>query len=760
MDISLHRHSLIVTLKPSHVIINNTTHLLYILPELRNVNQPDSIQTLDTSNTNILSLCSSGNKPIANWTIDPDSERLAYVVRVSTTDCQLVDAHSKWSLPILLNFVRRSFSLPLYDTNAMTTPTYVPCILTTHEMEGVTFVVINTDPSPRFLVHNLCPMVLSIREAHSRSFHAHPQVMCPNSQVAFEPPTLAMQYPLIKEWAESESEDIQRVQFKQLSDIPFQIGRQSHDSHVTCWSDPFKISATSCIEDVVIPQLTETVDIIPKIVNRTTTITIVLKEQSHKMAFIDGVIESTLLFSLDLLLQQVVIALDVETTDHIQPVLISSFDNVHAKVLQSVCENKIDVVVESLQIDASFAQPSQVVLCPRASHDPPTTLLKSHPPPFVCFSIALSRDLLFSDVHISLQPVTLQVNDVLILKLIDALINCRPPDAFNNLLRPSHAHSSAQLVPLEVIAEAQRDRLPVMLRKLHISPIGVYLTAHTSKFVNLSCDDSALQFSVILLTDSYTNTAELSQLLSMHYITGLVMQLGWVLGSLDILGNPSLLLHRLQTGLHNFVYLPYEGLTRGPGFFMLGVGRGVSSLLANVSGGMLRVVTNFSSSVASNMERFSLDSDHISYQQALRQSRSQSTSGIGSGLSGGVSSFGMSLMSAVAGVVDQPMQTIQQSQSGDIGSYTQQMIMGVGKGLLGLVTKPVGGAFQLVSQTGQGLLNTSGLVHTPSVKNNGPLINCQRLLRTELSSSVDKYMRYYVLVEIAKLDYVKEFGIG
>ena len=760
MDISLHQHSLMVTLKPSHVITNNTTHLLYILPELQNVTQPDNIQTLDTSDTNTLSLCPFDSKPIANWTIGHDSERLAYVIRVSTTDSQLVDVHSKWSLPILLNFVRRSFSLPLYDTNAVTTPTYVPCILTTHKMEGVTYVVIDTDPSPRLLVHNLCPMILNIREAHSHPFHAHSQGVCPNSQVAFEPPTLAMQYPLIKEWAESESEDVQRVQFKQLSDIPFQIGRQSHDSHVTYWSDTFKINVTNCIEDVVIPQLAETLNIITKIVNRTTTVTIVPKEQSHKMTFNDGMIDSPLLFSLDLLLQQLIIALDVETTDHIQPVLISSFDNVHAKVLQSVCENKIDVVIESLQIDASFDQPSQVVMCPRASHDPPTTLLKSHPPPFVCFSIALSRDFLFSDVCISLQPVTLQINDVLIMKLIDTLINFRPPDALNNLLRPSHAHSSAQLVPLEVIAEAQRDRLPVMLQKLRIPPISIYLTAHTSKFVTLSCDDSALQFSGIILTDSYTNTAELSQLLSMHYITGLVMQLGWVLGSLDILGNPSLLLHRLQTGLHNFVYLPYEGLTRGPGFFMLGVGRGVSSLLANVSGGMLRVVTNFSSSIASNMERFSLDSDHISYQQALRQSRSQSTSGIGAGVSGGMSSFGMSLMSAVAGVVDQPMQTIQQSQSGDIGSYTQQLIMGVGKGLLGLVTKPVGGAFQLVSQTGQGLLNTSGLVRTPSVKNNGSLIDSRRLSRTELSSSVDKYMRYFVFVEIAKLDYVKEFGIG
>ena len=42
------------------------------------------------------------------------------------------------------------------------------------------------------------------------------------------------------------------------------------------------------------------------------------------------------------------------------------------------------------------------------------------------------------------------------------------------------------------------------------------------------------------------------------------------------------------------------------------------------------------------------------------------------------------------------------------------VLFGVGKGLLGVVTKPLGGAMDLVSQTGQGVLQGAGLSQLPS----------------------------------------------
>lgn len=59
---------------------------------------------------------------------------------------------------------------------------------------------------------------------------------------------------------------------------------------------------------------------------------------------------------------------------------------------------------------------------------------------------------------------------------------------------------------------------------------------------------------------------------------------------------------------------------------------------------------------------------------------------------------------AIAGIVDQPMQNFQRTWDlpGSAGSTAKGLISGVGKGIVGVFTKPIGGAAELVSQTGYG----------------------------------------------------------
>ena len=82
------------------------------------------------------------------------------------------------------------------------------------------------------------------------------------------------------------------------------------------------------------------------------------------------------------------------------------------------------------------------------------------------------------------------------------------------------------------------------------------------------------------------------------------------------------------------------------------------------------------------------------------------------GLSKGLGGFGLSLLGAVAGIVDQPIQGIRQAN--DVREAASGVITGVGKGLIGVVTKPLGGAMELVSQTGQGILQGAGLTELPN----------------------------------------------
>ena len=77
-------------------------------------------------------------------------------------------------------------------------------------------------------------------------------------------------------------------------------------------------------------------------------------------------------------------------------------------------------------------------------------------------------------------------------------------------------------------------------------------------------------------------------------------------------------------------------------------------------------------------------------------------------------------LGAVAGIADQPLQTLTfntDPSNPNPASPTRKatgLVSGVGKGLVGAITKPIGGAAELVSQTGLGLLQGTGLTSFPT----------------------------------------------
>lgn len=77
--------------------------------------------------------------------------------------------------------------------------------------------------------------------------------------------------------------------------------------------------------------------------------------------------------------------------------------------------------------------------------------------------------------------------------------------------------------------------------------------------------------------------------------------------------------------------------------------------------------------------------------------------------------FHLSLPGAIAGIADQPLQSLTRTAPSRTRAATG-LVSGVGKGLMGVVTKPIGGAAELVSQTGMGLMQGAGLARFPSVR--------------------------------------------
>ncbi len=118
------------------------------------------------------------------------------------------------------------------------------------------------------------------------------------------------------------------------------------------------------------------------------------------------------------------------------------------------------------------------------------------------------------------------------------------------------------------------------------------------------------------------------------------------------------------------------------------------------SSGTLTSVTNFASSVSRNLDRLSLDHEHQHRNEVARRSRPQ---GLGQGFVNGLSGIGISLLGAVGGIAHHPIQSLINHGASPTG-----LVGGLTRGLVGVVTKPLGGAAELVAQTGQGLLVGTG----------------------------------------------------
>lgn len=147
--------------------------------------------------------------------------------------------------------------------------------------------------------------------------------------------------------------------------------------------------------------------------------------------------------------------------------------------------------------------------------------------------------------------------------------------------------------------------------------------------------------------------------------------------------------------------MPVQGLFRGPWGFLLGLTHGSASLLKNVTAGTVNSVTKLAASVARNLDRLTLDDEHLERTEAIRRSRPQ---GITHGFTQGLTGFGISLLGAVGGIARHALEA----------KSSVQVFTGLGKGLVGVVTKPISGFSELLALTGQGVLQTVGFNTLPT----------------------------------------------
>jgi vacuolar protein sorting-associated protein 13A/C len=212
-------------------------------------------------------------------------------------------------------------------------------------------------------------------------------------------------------------------------------------------------------------------------------------------------------------------------------------------------------------------------------------------------------------------------------------------------------------------------------------------------------NDAPIRYNALMLENARLSTGALISNIRSHYVQESLRQVHVVIGSADFLGNPVGLFNNISSGVADIFYEPYQGLvTDRPQDLGIGIAKGASSFVKKSVFGLSDSVSKFTGSISKGLAAASMDKE---FQDSRRMSRARNRPKHALyGITSGGNAFASSLASGIGGLARQPMQGAE--REGAAG-----FVKGVGKGLLGLATKPAIGAFDLASSVAEGVRNTT-----------------------------------------------------
>jgi vacuolar protein sorting-associated protein 13A/C len=152
-------------------------------------------------------------------------------------------------------------------------------------------------------------------------------------------------------------------------------------------------------------------------------------------------------------------------------------------------------------------------------------------------------------------------------------------------------------------------------------------------------------------------------------------------------------------------YEPFQGvIVHGNKELGIGIAKGAASFVKKTVFGVSDSVTKFTSSVGKGLSAATFDSEYQA-RRRMTQRRNKPRHAI-YGVTAGGEAFASSVTSAMEGVFMKPIEGAE--SEGAFGFFK-----GVGKGLVGAVTKPVVGVFDLASNVSEGIRNTTTVFDNP-----------------------------------------------
>ncbi|KAI9040945.1 membrane morphogenesis protein VPS13 [Aspergillus affinis] len=230
------------------------------------------------------------------------------------------------------------------------------------------------------------------------------------------------------------------------------------------------------------------------------------------------------------------------------------------------------------------------------------------------------------------------------------------------------------------------------------NPLMFFVNVMTMSMGNVN--DAPVRLNALMLENARVSLGVLVSNIQRHYTQEFLRQVHIVLGSADFLGNPVGLFNNVSSGVAAIFYEPYQGLvmTDRPQELGIGIAKGATSFVKKSVFGFSDSMAKLTGSMSKGLAAATLDKE-FQDQRRMSKSRNRPKHAL-YGITAGGNAFANSLASGIGGLARHPLQGAEKEG-------LQGFFKGVGKGVLGLATKPAIGAFDLASNLAEGVRNTT-----------------------------------------------------
>ncbi|EDW70492.2 intermembrane lipid transfer protein Vps13D isoform X1 [Drosophila virilis] len=390
------------------------------------------------------------------------------------------------------------------------------------------------------------------------------------------------------------------------------------------------------------------------------------------------------------------IGISIITLKPCEEIIFISLDNIVAEFIDSSLEKSIDLNIASIQIDNQLLDSaSQVTLHVTVSTKEDSVknavrfMLKMLPSPN-------KNALIFQYVNLDVKPCTMYLEEKLILKIASFLGYGKENP--HNSFRPCDYEDRQD-------RSFENNMKRYYFENLSIGPTQVRLSAFTSsklpeelKYTKKSLGLTLIKFEDALIElDNFSHRYHFETLdvylraIKMHYINQIKWHAASILGSVDFLGNPLGFANDLSEGVSGLIF---EG--------------SVKSLVKNVTHGISNSTAKLTETLSDSLGKVVLDDHDNETRQRILELQSNTSGGH---LAAGIKGFGFGLLGGVTSIV-------RHTYDGASADGVPGFLSGLGKGLVGTVTKPIIGMLDLASETASAVRETSrdSHRHAPSRK--------------------------------------------